>query len=86
MQHIPQRTCMGCNTKRNKSELLRVVKTKENVLLIDKSGKQEGRGAYLCNSPTCVEKLIKSKRLERCLKTKINEEFYNKLRGVVIGK
>ena len=71
MKKIPQRTCMGCRDKKEKKELIRIVKNKENQISIDKIGKQEGRGAYLCNNIQCLEKVIKSKRLEKALDIKI---------------
>ena len=72
---------MGCNEKKPKKELIRIVKNKEGVITIDKTGKQEGRGAYLCNSLECLNKTIKSKRLEKVLESKISEEIYDQLRG-----
>ena len=82
----PQRTCMGCNIKKDKKDLIRIVKNKENAISIDKTGKQEGRGAYICNNIQCLEKVIKSKRLERTLDIKISEEIYENLRGVILGE
>ncbi len=81
----PQRTCMGCNTKKDKKDLVRIVKNKENEVTIDQTGKQEGRGAYICNNIQCLEKVIKSKKLERILDIKISEEIYENLRGVILG-
>ena len=74
MKSIPQRTCMGCNEKKDKKDLIRIVKTDKNEINIDKTGKQEGRGAYICNNEQCLEKVIKTKRLERSLDIKISEE------------
>ena len=82
----PQRTCMGCNIKKDKKDLIRIVKNKQNVISVDKTGKQEGRGAYICNDIQCLEKVIKTKRLERALDIKISEEIYENLRGVILGK
>lgn len=84
MKGKPQRTCIGCNTKKDKKELIRIVKNKEGKIRIDKMGKQEGRGAYICNDIQCLEKVIKSKRLEKTLDTKISEEIYEDLRGVIL--
>lgn len=86
MKKIPLRTCMGCNEKRPKKELIRIVKNKEGLISIDRTGKLDGRGAYICDSLECLEKLKKSKRLERALESKISEEVYNNLRGVVVDK
>ena len=52
----PQRTCMGCNQKKDKKDLIRIVKNKENVINVDKTGKMQGRGAYICNDINCLEK------------------------------
>ncbi len=86
MKKIPQRSCMGCNQKKEKKDLIRIVKNKEGIINIDKIGKLEGRGAYICDSIDCLEKVKKSKRLEKVLETKIDDEFYNKLRGVICDK
>lgn len=85
MKKIPQRTCMGCNIKKNKSELIRVVKNKENEISIDKTGKAQGRGAYICDNIECLEKAIKTRKLEKSLETQISNEVYEKLRGVIVG-
>ena len=86
MKKIPLRTCMGCNEKKPKKELIRIVKNKEGNISIDRTGKQEGRGAYICDSIACLDKVVKSKRLEKVLECKISEDIYNNLRGVVIDK
>lgn len=86
MLNKPQRTCMGCNAKKDKSELIRIVKNKENQINIDKTGKAQGRGAYICNNTDCLEKTIKNKRLERALDIKISKDIYENLRGVIIDK
>jgi predicted RNA-binding protein YlxR (DUF448 family) len=76
-----ERTCVGCNTKKEKKELIRIVKSKEGKLDVDKTGKLPGRGAYLCDNPECLEKAKKSKRLERTLECQITDEIYEKIRG-----
>ncbi len=86
MKKMPQRTCMGCNEKKDKKELIRVVKSNDGEINIDKSGKMPGRGAYICNNIECLEKAIKTKRIERVLETKIEDTIYEKLRGVIIGE
>lgn len=85
MKKIPQRTCMGCNTTKNKNNLIRIVKDDEKIF-IDLKGKANGRGAYICNNIECLNKAIKSKRLEKCFETKISDEIYESLRGVIIDK
>ena len=86
MKKQPQRTCMGCNQKKDKNQLIRIVKNNKQEILLDKKGKQEGRGAYICNNINCLEKLIKSKRLEKVFEIKISQEIYDSLRGVIIDR
>ena len=86
MKKQPQRTCMGCNQKKDKKELIRIVKNKNNEISIDRTGKKEGRGAYICDGVNCLDKLIKSKRLERVFEMSISNEIYESLRGVIIDK
>ena len=84
MKKIPQRTCIGCNQAKNKNELIRIVKNNNSDIFVDLTGKANGRGAYICNNVECLEKAIKSKRLEKCFETQISEEIYNNLRGVIV--
>ena len=84
MKKVPLRTCMGCNAKKTKKELIRIVKDKDGKIMVDKTGKLSGRGAYICEDVTCFDKVIKSKRLERTLESSIDKEVYESLRGVII--
>ena len=77
---------MGCNSKKDKKDLIRIVKNKEGVISIDKTGKANGRGAYICPNIECLEKAIKTKRLEKIFGTKISEEIYENLRGVIVDE
>ena len=77
---------MGCNSKKDKKELIRIVKNKNNEISIDRTGKQDGRGAYICDDIKCLEKVIKSKRLEKVFDYKISDEIYENLRGVILDK
>ena len=86
MKKLPQRTCIGCNTEKDKKDLIRIVKSKEGSINIDKTGKASGRGAYICNNIECLEKAIKSKRLEKVFKSRISDEIYENLRGVIVEK
>ena len=86
MTNLPQRSCVICRAQKNKNELLRIVKNKDNEISIDRTGKKEGRGAYICDDVNCLEKVIKSKRLERVLEIPISKEIYESLRGVIIDK
>lgn len=86
MKNKPQRTCMGCFEKKDKNELIRIVKNNTEEIFIDKTGKAEGRGIYICNDVNCLEKLIKNNKLEKVLQIKIDKDIYEKLRGVIIGE
>ena len=86
MKSLPQRSCIGCNTKKDKKDLIRIVKNKDGNISIGKTGKANGRGAYICNNVECLEKAIKSKRLEKTFEEKIDNEIYENLRGVIIDK
>ena len=83
MKNIPQRTCIGCNEKKDKKEFIRIVKDNQNNISIDKTGKANGRGAYICDNIECLEKAIKNKRIEKSFKMAINEEVYENLRELI---
>ena len=73
---IPLRQCVGCGEMKGKKEMLRVLKTTEDEICLDKTGRKNGRGAYICLNQACLEKAKKTKALERSLKTEIPEEIY----------
>lgn len=77
---IPMRQCTGCREMKSKKEMIRVLKTAEDEIVLDTTGKKNGRGAYLCFSKECLEKAIKSRGLERSLKASIPEEVYESLK------
>ena len=79
IRKIPQRKCVGCGVSKDKKELIRVVKTNENEISVDMTGKKNGRGAYICHSAECLEKARKAGRLERSLDCQISDEIYEKL-------
>jgi len=76
---IPQRQCMGCRERKAKRELIRVVRGTDGVVILDFSGKVNGRGAYICPQLQCLQKARKAKSLERSLETAIPEDVYNRL-------
>ena len=80
MKKIPQRSFVICRQKKDKSELIRIVKNKENIVSMDKTGKKEGRGAYICNNIECLEKAIKTKAFKRVLDIDVDEEIYENIR------
>lgn len=86
MKKLPQRTCIGCNSQKNKNELIRIVKNKDGIIEVDRTGKANGRGAYICDNIECLENAIKTKRLNKIFETTISDEIYENLRGVIIGK
>ena len=76
---IPQRQCIGCGEMKNKKEMLRVLKTTDEQIIIDAPGRKNGRGAYICPSMDCYKKAVKNKGLERSLKMAIPKEVYEAL-------
>ena len=76
---LPQRQCMGCRERKNKRDLIRVVRETTGNVSLDFSGKVNGRGAYVCPDPECLKKVRKSRALERCLETPISPEVYDRL-------
>ena len=79
MKKIPLRQCIGCGEMKSKKELIRVLKTTEDEIVIDATGRKNGRGAYICPSMECFKKAVKSKGLERSLKMAIPKEVYEVL-------
>lgn len=76
---IPMRSCVITREKLPKQELIRVVKTKDNVVTIDLTGKANGRGAYLKKDKLVFEKAKKSKILDKILETEVSNEIYDEL-------
>lgn len=79
VKKVPQRKCIACQDRDNKKELIRIVKNKEGHIFLDKTGKANGRGAYICNCSECLKKAIKSNALSRAFKMEIPEEVYESL-------
>ena len=78
-KNIPQRQCMGCRERKEKRELIRVVRAPDGGVSLDFRGKAPGRGAYICPDMACLKKAIRSKALERSLEVAIPEEIYARL-------
>lgn len=76
---IPMRQCVGCGEMKTKKEMMRVLKTAEEDIVLDVTGRKNGRGAYLCISLECLKKARKNKGLDRSLKTNIPKEVYDSL-------
>ncbi len=75
IKKIPMRQCIGCGEKKSKREMLRILRTTEGEIVLDTTGKKNGRGAYLCRNQECFRKAVKSRGLERALKTAIPTEL-----------
>ncbi|HNT74612.1 MAG TPA: YlxR family protein [Anaerolineae bacterium] len=73
-KHIPERTCIVCRQPRPKRELVRVVRTPEGDVLVDESGKKNGRGAYLCRQRCCWQQALKGNALNRALRINLEPE------------
>ncbi len=74
----PVRTCIACRQAKEKRELIRIVKDGDQVSL-DKTGKKNGRGAYICNDVECLKKLKKQKLLNRTFSMEVSDEVYAKI-------
>ena len=83
MKSIPQRTCSVCRMQKDKEQLLRIVKNKDNIINVDEKGKLPGRGAYICYDINCLEKAQKSKKLEKALEIKIEDNIYDQMKNVI---
>lgn len=80
VKKVPVRKCIGCQEMKQKKEMLRILKTTEEEIVLDTTGKKNGRGAYLCFSKECFEKAVKNKGLERSLKMNIPQSVYESLK------
>ena len=76
---IPMRQCIGCGEMKSKKEMMRVLKTPEDDIILDVTGKKIGRGAYLCRNMECLQKARKNKGVERSFKVSIPSEIYDNL-------
>lgn len=79
MKKVPLRQCIGCQEMKSKKEMIRVIKTTEDEIMLDATGRKNGRGAYLCPSMECLKKAVKGKGLERSFKMAIPKEVYETL-------
>lgn len=82
---IPMRMCSGCRESKPKIDLIRIVRTPENKIVIDKTGKVSGRGAYVCKNEECFKKSVKSKALSRALDTAIEDSILLALEKEING-
>ena len=86
MKKIVQRICIGCNLKKDRKDLLRLVLTKNGDFLVDEKGKSNGRGMYICKDLECLEKARKNKKLNKTFGITIDDDLYNSIRSVILSK
>lgn len=77
---VPQRMCVGCRQMKPKKELLRVVRTPDEKIEIDPTGKRSGRGAYICPNAECLNSALKGKRLDKALQRSLTPEILDILK------
>ncbi len=75
----PERQCIGCRESKEKRELIRVVKTPEGEIVLDRTGRQNGRGAYLCENPDCFARARKTNALSRSFRMNVPDQVYDEL-------
>lgn len=81
----PERQCMGCNAKKPKKELIRILRTPEGNLELDFTGKKSGRGAYICHDIACLKKIKKSGRIGKTLECAVSDEIWAALEEELLG-
>ncbi len=84
MKKAFQRRCMACYSSKDKYSLIRIVRTAEGKIILDTTGKIDGRGAYICKDIKCLEKVIKTNRIGKILNSNIDNKIYDDIRGVII--
>ena len=85
MKKLPQRTCIGCNTTKDKKNLIRIVKNNNDEFTIDNTGKKEGRGIYICKNIECIKKLKNNKKISKMFQKNNLEELYLNLEKLING-
>ena len=76
---IPLRQCIGCGEMKIKKDMIRVIRTENGEIVLDATGRKNGRGAYICPSADCLKKVKKTKGLDRSFKMAVSEEVYGSL-------
>ncbi|WP_418790184.1 RNase P modulator RnpM [Phosphitispora sp. TUW77] len=82
---IPMRMCLGCQEMRPKKELIRVVRTPDDIIEIDAGGKRSGRGAYICPTKECLLKAVKGKRMEKAFGRTVPQEVVETLKERLVN-
>ncbi len=83
---IPLRKCLGCGENKAKKELIRIVKKADNEVLVDFTGKVNGRGAYICPNIDCLNESISTKRISKSLAIDISKETIERLKEDIENK
>lgn len=76
---IPQRKCIVCGENKDKNDLIRIVKNKEEGIILDPTGKKNGRGAYICKEEKCINEAKKKRKLEKVFKTEVSDDLYEEI-------
>ena len=76
---IPQRKCIVCGENKDKNDLIRIVKNKEEGIILDPTGKKNGRGAYICKEEKCINEARKKRKLEKVFKTEVSDDLYEEI-------
>lgn len=76
---VPLRQCVGCGEMKSKKEMIRILKTENEGIVVDAAGRKNGRGAYICPSPECMKKAVKSRGLDRSFKMAVPGDVYELL-------
>jgi hypothetical protein len=84
-KHIPQRTCIVCHTTGDKRTLTRLVRTPDAGVQVDPTGKQPGRGAYLCDNPDCWQQAVQTQVAAEALRTNLTDEDRQRLAAAAPG-
>ena len=82
-KHVPQRTCIACKKVKNKHDLIRLVKTSDQTIIVDLIGKVQGRGAYLCKQLSCWQKRLNKNIVGRALKMSVSNDMLTKLQQYI---
>ncbi len=82
---VPMRTCIACKANKPKKELVRIVKSGEEIKL-DRTGRLNGRGAYICDDLECAKKLKKAKLLNRAFSCPVSDEVYDEIMEEFLGE
>lgn len=85
-KRVPLRKCIACGENKDRKDLIRVVKDKDNNVLVDKNNKLNGRGAYICINEDCFEVVEKNNKLSKSLRTEVPTTIYKDLKEELLKK